>query len=67
MDIVSYFNCILDEFLEENTDDYDDYLDCLTLLGEENGLSKKGKDKAYERFAKNVTNEWKNDFNKELE
>lgn len=122
MDIVSYFNCIPDEFLEENSDiyryesfedyfktyddddwktlreeltenpdcslkeivealwmnyngdvklgdyyyhssDFENYLDCLTLLGEEKGLSKEETKKICDSFAEYVTNEWKKQNN----
>ncbi len=118
MDIVSYFNCIPDEFLEENSDiyryesfedyfetyddddwkilkdnltdnpecslkeivdalwmnyngdvklgdyyyhssDFDNYMDCLTLLGEEKGLSEEETEKICDRFAEYVSDEWK--------
>lgn len=67
MDIVSYFNCIPDEFLKENSSDYDVYLDCLTLLGEGQKLSKEETEKLRDRFTDYVINEWINDFNKEME
>lgn len=118
MDIASYFNCIPDEFLEENGDiyrfesfevyfdtyddddwkilreeltenpecslkdivdalwtnyngdvklgdyyyhssEFDNYLDCLTLLGEEKGLSEEETEKICDSFCEYVTNEWK--------
>ena len=118
MDIVSYFNCIPEEFLEENSDiyrfesfedyfetydnddwkilkeeltdnpdyslreivdklwmnyngdiklgdyyyhstDFDNYLDCLTQLGEEQGLSEDEAEKICDRFAEYVSSEWK--------
>ena len=117
MDIASYFNCIPEEFLEENTyisryesfedyfktyddddweilkdelidnpdcslkeiveafwmnyngdvklgdyyyhsSEFEDYLECLTLLGEEQGLSKEETENICDRFAEYVTTEW---------
>lgn len=67
MDVSLYFNCISDELSEECNSEYEDYLDCLTELEKVTAPSKEIKEKAYDRFTENILNEWKNDFDKELE
>ena len=58
MDNISHLNHIPKELLEESSLACEEYLDCLTDL---QAHSKNDK------FTQYIINEWKNDFNKELE